>query len=563
MSNTTNFNLVKPASTDVYNINDFNGNMDIIDAEMAKPPLTVNGVAPDSTTRNLTLTEVPLAGNLSSDIAQIVTGEFIQRTSGGDSPIGDGDAFIISIKGNSVHTGLVIEVLDMDVQAVERETPITATLNEETFKSYVSDTATITLTFLTSWSADPTLYGVTVTGTPVNGDTIVITYVKGNRGTITPASPSAFNATGWNLFNPTAGYAKVCKYSTTYGYRIGGSYNLVYFAETISGAQSAVTLEDGLFNIPSDGYVFVTGSDDTTYIYPTWTDWTSGYSGDFEAYTLETISLSEVMLNFPYGLCSVGIYHDEININAQTAIQRIERVAYTSGNLETVIAMGVPYECDTNYIYYVLETPNVTGDIGVNGEYTVSDHGIEYFSGTTVPVIAETLYGENLKDKLRTDVLTISEQTLTTAQKDQVWSNLGIDALDTKITGLGNAQVMTGYISGSSSDPTYGLETKTSAFTITGKALIIAGFAAPSGQSPAYTVHHRIDILTGTDSVYSSGADVQDNYGTVYRVNFRTAIITEPGTYKVCSRIIPQSGSTVSISDYSWGRLHVAVIPLE
>lgn len=33
---TTNYNLIKPAETDFYNIADSNGNMDIIDAELAK-----------------------------------------------------------------------------------------------------------------------------------------------------------------------------------------------------------------------------------------------------------------------------------------------------------------------------------------------------------------------------------------------------------------------------------------------------------------------------------------------------------------------------------------------
>ena len=436
MSNTTNFNLVKPAETDIYNVLTFNGNMDIIDAEMAKPPLTVNGIAPDPTTRDLTITEVPLAGNLSSDIAQICTGEFVERTSGGDASIDDGSAFLVSLKGNCVHTGVVQEVLDMDVQPVERETPITATLNEETFKAYVSASATITLSYASSWSADPALYGVTVTGTPVNGDTIVITYVKGDLGTITPATPSAFSSTGWNLFSSTAGYAKVVRYSDEYGYRIGGNYSLVSFAETISGTQQAVTMEDGLFNVPSDGYVFVTGYDATTYIYPTWSDWTEGYEGEFAAYSVDTISLSEAMLNFPYGLCAVGVVRDEINLNAQTAIQRIERLANTAQNLEDVIAMGVPYDYDTNYIYYALETP-VTTALTIDGEYTVSDHGIEFFTGTTVPVYTETLYGENLKDKLRTDVVTISPQELSAAQQAQVRANIGAASMtDLPFVGL-------------------------------------------------------------------------------------------------------------------------------
>ena len=422
MSNTTNFNLVKPAETDVYNIEEFNGNMDIIDAEMHKPPLTVNGIAPDSTTRDLTITEVPLAGNLSSDVAQLVTGEFIQRTSGGDASIEDGTAFLTSVKGNMIHTGEVAESINWNITG---EGELSATFNRDTFVAYVNASGTYTLTYTSSWSADPALYGFTVTGTPVSGDTITIVYVKEDRGTITPANPTTFNSTGWNLFNKNAGYAKVVRYSDEYGFKLGGTYSLVEFATTVSGSRSAVSMEDGMFNVPSDGYVFVSGSDATTYIYATWSDWTEGYQGDFEAYSLDTIDLSEAMLSFPNGMFAVGVVRDEINLNTQTTIQRIERMAYTAENLAAVIASGVAYEADTNYIYAVLENPVVTS-IDIDGEYTVSDHGLEYFNGTSVAVISESLYGENLKDKLRTDVLTISPQTLTSAQIDQVSRNIGL-----------------------------------------------------------------------------------------------------------------------------------------
>ena len=48
------------------------------------------------------------------------------------------------------------------------------------------------------------------------------------------------------------------------------------------------------------------------------------------------------------------------------------------------------------------------------------------FIGTSVPLMASALYGQDLKNKLRRDVLTISQQTLTAAQKEQVKENLGI-----------------------------------------------------------------------------------------------------------------------------------------
>ena len=61
------FHLIKPAKTDGVKVSDFNANMDTIDTEMHRPPLTVNGVLPDPETRNIPLEVVPLADNLSSD----------------------------------------------------------------------------------------------------------------------------------------------------------------------------------------------------------------------------------------------------------------------------------------------------------------------------------------------------------------------------------------------------------------------------------------------------------------------------------------------------------------
>ena len=433
------FNLFKPAKTDPTAIEQFNDNMDIIDTEMHRPPLSTNGIFPDPVTRNLTLNEVPLAGNLSSDEAQASFGTYIERSSGGAASIADGSAWLVTIKGNSVKTGYVPESLTLTVTPVERQgedEPITATIDRDTFVSYVSVSGTTTLTYTTTWSADPTLYGVTVSGTPVYGDVITIVYVKLNRGTITSASPSSFNSTGWNLYDDSTGYARVVKYSDEYGFCIAGTYSLLEFAETLNGTRSAVSPVDGYFNVPSDGFVFVTGGNDVdTEIYMTWSDWTDPTDHPaFEAYDVDTISVASIMVNFPYGLMSVGVVKDEINLNAQTAISRINRLAYTDENLETVIESGMDYDVDENYIYVVRETP-VTSSISLDGEYTVSDHGIEFFAGTTVPAEAETLYGQDLKGKLRRDVLTISAQELTATQKAQVLENIGA-ASESEITTL-------------------------------------------------------------------------------------------------------------------------------
>lgn len=425
---TTFFHLIKPTKQEGVKVSDFNANMDIIDTEMHRPPLTVNGIEPDSTTRDLELEVVPLADNLTSEEAQINTGTYITRTSGGEASIADGPAWLSDIKGNMVKTGYVPESLQMTVSLADptTEDPITASIDRDTFVEEVTSSGTITLTYSNAWSEDPATYGITVTGTPVAGDQIVVVYVKENRGTITTASPTSFVSTGWNLYNHTAGYARVVKYSEEYGFMIAGTYTALKFAETLTGEQTTITPVNGYFTVPADGYVFVTGGNNTdTEIWMTWSDWTEqANGGTFEAYSTTSIDLSGVMVNFPDGLMKIGNYVDEINLNVGRAYSRIEKMEYTAENLADVIASGVPYDTDTGYIYAVRVEP-VTYTITLDGGYTVSDHGMEMFLGTTIPLTASSLYGNDLKGKLRRDVLTISQQTLTAAQKAQVLSNIG------------------------------------------------------------------------------------------------------------------------------------------
>jgi len=172
------FNLIKPSKEDGVKVADFNENMDIIDSEMHKPPLSVNGTLPDETTRDIRLETVPLADNLSSDDAQFNQGTFLVRASGGGASIADGAASLSTIKGNTVKTGYVPEVLEMTVNAVPRVAPpaITAVLDAAVFESFVGESGTYTLTYTTAWSANPADYGVTVSNTPVSGDSITITW---------------------------------------------------------------------------------------------------------------------------------------------------------------------------------------------------------------------------------------------------------------------------------------------------------------------------------------------------------------------------------------------------
>lgn len=455
-----------------------------------------------------------------------------------------GDTIVIEWDGESEP--------EMTVNAVERPVPapITATLNRDTFVAYVTQSGTVTLSYTSGWSANPALYGITVQNTPVSGDSIVVLYVKENRGTITPADITAFNATGWNLYQASEGYAMVVHYSDTYGYKIGGNYSLVNFAKTPTGTSTAVDVDaNGYFNISEDGYILVTGGDATTYVYPTWSDWVEGYEGDFESYEVNTIDLSEIMVSFSAGLLSIGDVRDEINFNTQTATSRIERLAYTEENLAAVIASGVLYDTDTNYIYAVRSTPVVI-NIELEGAYTVSDHGLEFFTATTTtPPVTETIYGDNLKDKLKMDVLTISAQELSAAQQAQVQQNIGINygrikfgadfgsgtvaQFVTDISSYSTGDVILYRVSSAIASALYGDTTTLNAVCIIQKASSANAYYAIMNRG-AYACGN-IAISNNTVTLYwSSDTSTVSNAGTSFEdVNVATATNTTLGSFQL------------------------------
>lgn len=391
---------------------------------------SVNRKLPDAS-GDVDLSVVPLAENLQSDKLQSIEGEFTLRTTGGTGSVSDGKAYPQHIYGNSRHDGFVAEVLNLTVIPIARtepDEPITATIDRDTFLEEVEDSDTINLYYTTEWSEDPADYGVTVTGDPVAGDQITIVYVKEVRGTIVVAEPERLVGTGWNLFNYNAGYARVVKYSETYGYKIGGTFTSIAFAASLTDDRiSLLPNIDGLFSVPGDGYVFVTGGNNTdTYILTTWSDWIEGPStGYWEAYRESGIDLSAVVETyFPYGMLKVGTVRDEIDLVAKRTISRIERMVYNEENRATAAATGRAYDFDENNIYVVRAEP-VLNAITIDSEYSVSEHGLEWFTETELPLDTEILYGKNLRDKLERNVLTISAQTLTEEEKSQVRTNIG------------------------------------------------------------------------------------------------------------------------------------------
>lgn len=402
---------------------------------------SVNSKLPDKN-GNVEINQVEIANNLTSTDSKLVAEEFIIRTTGGNVSVHDGNATLAVVRGNMDHTGVVQESITMTVVAVPRAAdvdPIEAELDKDAFKEYVTASSNITMIYEDDvWVPNPLLYGVTVSGDPVPGDKIEIAYVMADRGVIAASTPASFRSTGWNLYNHSAGYARVLKYSDDYGYMVGGTFINLQFSETLTGTRSEVEVSSqGLFNVPSDGYVFVSGGTSVdTYIMMTHSDWTMGPSGEWQAYTESFVDLSNPMENFPYGLCQVGLHRDEINFNNQICTSIIGRMDYSEENVEILDASGTEYEADRDYIYYVKEEPDTFTFEG-ESNYTVSDHGIEYFIGTNVDTYAQTLYGENLRDKLRTDVVTISPMNLTETQKAAIRNNIGLDVLAVENGGTG------------------------------------------------------------------------------------------------------------------------------
>ena len=388
------------------------GGTETIAEAMAERIRTVNGDGPDET-GNVQVQHALTADNLTSAASQNSVGEWTRRTSGGTASISDGFAWMSSIRGNRRHIGYVPEVLNMTVTTAPREEgedPITATIDRDTFVAYVAGSTTIVLVYTTSWSANPALYGITVTGTPVSGDQITVVYTAEDRGTIIQSDPQSLVSVGANLFDPEAGYAIGLKYSNQYGFAIRGTYTAVKYSATIDGTKTTLSPADGLFDIPANGYIFVEGSSTDTMVFMTWSDWILSMDWpEYEDYSADEIDLSTVMETyFPYGLLRVGDIRDEIDFNTGMAISNVERLSYSAENLATAKASGRTWEADTNYIY--LERASaVTHDIDLDGQYAVSDHGLEYFTDTDVSVYAIVIYGNNLKNKLERDVVTKSQ----------------------------------------------------------------------------------------------------------------------------------------------------------
>ena len=117
--------------------------------------------------------------------AMVIKASVKRKDNGATYIFGPNDRALFSIKsGSFVLKNKVYPLVHtiMTVNAVARtgtDKPITATINNAVFNAAVDNaTGTVTLSYTSDWDSDPEDYGITVTGTPVSGDEIVVTYKK-------------------------------------------------------------------------------------------------------------------------------------------------------------------------------------------------------------------------------------------------------------------------------------------------------------------------------------------------------------------------------------------------
>lgn len=437
---------------------------------------TVNSIVPDRYA-NVEITRVPLADNLYSSENEEVYGNFLLRTTGGTNDVHSGPAQLSYIKGNIAVEGRSEEHINCTATSThvpepgEIYIPISAIVDNTTWRNSRYGAESGTYIFIydgTNWTynsliADIGSAGIIVEGNIFATDTITVAYVKEERGTINIAKSQRLISTGLNIFDKTAsgfiienatidlngkivteeysytimihvpysndrGY---CAYSSEYAItRIGFSTTKPVMGDTVSLSGAALGAQFSVYMVPEEGWLCISTTDmDTLCVHPRW-------SGEndyvYAPYTATTVSFplqDREGTDLPlatYGMPSIEGVRDELNFNTKRYIKRIGVDAYSDARLTEIKEMGVEYDYDSTYILYVLPKPiTYYLDSSISGAYTAHDYGLEQILEGTVTLYTDNLYGENLKAKLQSNVVTISEQTLDDSQKSQIRTNIG------------------------------------------------------------------------------------------------------------------------------------------
>lgn len=289
-------------------------------------------------------------------------------------------------------------------------------------------------------------YGITITdGTPAIGDNIQIVYIAEQVGVIVTSNPTKLYSVGLNQFDKngtkilngytidsTGAISAASGYYVIYFKCLGGEVYTIYnsnenttvrvgYSSSVPTSSSSVTVlntvsssewADSLVNNgfmghylpPEDGYLCVATSNiEDLCCHLTW----EGINDEvYETYFDYELAIPYTDENgiviTTYGLVNLdntNEYYDEIDFSEHKFYKRTTRIEYSSANLATVQALGVPYLYDSNWIYYGIDT--TTYDIeNISSAYRISDYGTEEFIGSSLPLTATVFYQDNLRNKL-------------------------------------------------------------------------------------------------------------------------------------------------------------------
>lgn len=457
-----------------------------LDSQVKSKVNSVNYTLPDRY-GNVEINRVSLADNIYSPENKTYTEEYIYRTSGGRSDIQTGVAQLSFLRGFTTVKGRVEENIEGQIISAHQsgdpdfDYP-SLVIDPAGWRNSTLGGESGAYIFMyngTNWvyqsrTIELASFGLTVIGTVTLNDIITINYIKGVQGALCTIKPDKFTSTGLNLFDKdtmsmrnytissngtiTASvnmYVIYCKapFSDFSGYvvydpnnsiiRVGYLDSLPEPGKTVDTTDVTLDTTLSVCIVPESsansnvGYICVACTDPSEIcIHPRWSGSNDTVTEPYEASIVNIPTEDSNGNELPYieiGLASVGSIADEINFDLKQYIKRIGYLPYSEANLEEVKSYGVDYDYDSRIILYVLpEVIKYTLSDTISNTYNVNDYGVEYFDYSVVlglyndnKIYASQLYGENLRDKLRRDVLTISSQTLSEADKTQIRDNIG------------------------------------------------------------------------------------------------------------------------------------------
>lgn len=372
---------------------------------------TVNGNGPDDS-GNVELTKVPLSDNLYTSDMVIDDPEsgYVFRTTGGDASVTNGEGYLSRIRG-------LTEIVDGVLVSAKPTAFVSHGFNQFKPSDVLGGYAKFNET------------GKIVVDT-TNAYKIAYAHVAGglSKGYTVHATEGAVTRVGWCSSIPSIGStARFVELEATEDSTVDGCKNYKFTA-----FGNGELFDDGYFCIE-------TTSIEKMSVHPHWSgpaNWRDEGLEDYVEYSSSTVLIPTVNsegTELPiaeYGIPSVGAVCDEFDFDAKKYYKRIGFKTFSAENIEYVKSYGTEYVDDgVASIYYVLkEADRVVFDLpnSFSNLVAVCDYGTEEFIGSSVSVRAKMSYLPNLRDKLRTNVLTISEQSLSDSSKEQIGYNLGM-----------------------------------------------------------------------------------------------------------------------------------------